>query len=120
MGSKYLILDDLWLTMEDAPSVTTAIAQHLFPITEIDTNVNSRNTESDAQTVNGGILRNSEGFTINAGIADGFAGIAEDSSHGFVVPDFGLAGSKASLASVNTSIVLNAGIADGFAGNRRG
>ena len=38
--------------------------------------------------------------------------IAEDSSHGFVVPDLGLAGSKASLASV----VLSAGIADGFAG----
>ena len=104
MGSKYLILDDLWLTMEDAPSVTTAIAQHLFPITEIDANVNIRNTGSDAQTVNGGIFRNSEGFALNTGIADGFAGIAEDISHVLVEPEIVLADRNVRVASLKTSI----------------
>jgi len=90
--------------MEDAPSVTTAIAQHLFLITEIDTNVNIRNIESDAQTVNGGIFRNSEGFALNTGIADGIAGIAEDISHVLVEPEIVLADRNVRVASQKTSI----------------
>jgi len=121
MGSKVLIFDGLRFVLEDAPLVTTEMAQCLFPITKTEENVNSISLISDTENKTRnfteeifGIAEENAGVAmIRSGIANGNAGIAKEKDFCAGIAD----GSTGITEEYRPNPVVfdeNAGFADGF------
>ena len=121
MGSKVLIFDGLRFVLEDAPLVTTEMAQCLFPITKMEENVNSISLISDTENKTRnfteeifGIAEENAGVAmIRSGIANENAGIAKEKNFCAGITD-GSTGIAEEYTPNSEVFDENAGFADGF------
>ena len=121
MGSKVFIFDGLRFVLEDAPVVTTEMAQCSFPMTKIEENVNSISLISDTENKTSnfteeifGITEENAGDAIfRSGVANENAGIAKEKKFSARIAD----GSTTIAEEYKPNSVVfdeNAGFADGF------